>query len=653
MKFQKTLSAIASSSLAIAAFGLADTNLAAAETLPSVLPEQTEDLDLALKTPESEASETETSEVAFSRASDAIANLNSVGETAEANAEPSEVASDKTLEIAEANAEPSEVASSDRAEAIDISQTLQAPSDAFALESEVQPLVEPPMAQMPDARRFRDVSPTDWAYTALSDLVKRYDCLVGYPDGSFRGNRPLSRYEFAAGLNACLNQIERLIGGNGGVSQEDLESLRKLTQDFQEELAVLKGRVDGLEARVTELENTQFSTTTKLFGQVVVGAQGRSDGTFENLLSKLPDNGHQINVITNVQLSLFTQFSPNSLLLTGLQAGSGNTIGGNGNENYVGLSYEGDTNNSVQISDLTYRHLIANKVAVIVGAAGVNAVNVFRGSNRVESAGFGPLSRFAQRNPIIAVGSGNTGAGFDWQINNNFSLQGVYSTNLANDAANGGLFGGDFGTTSAGLQLVASPNENIDIAFQYINSYSPVGQLGTGVGDNQVVVFGFNPDGILTAPISTNAFGLSAEWRISPKITLGAWGGLTNSNFKDGSGSARTYNWMTYVNFPDLLGEGNLAGLYFGQPPKISSSDLPLGRNIPKTITASLADIAAGQLGAEGGQPDTTYHLEAFYRWRLTDNISLTPGAIVIFNPGHNSNNPTIGIGALRATFTF
>ncbi|MDY7014765.1 MAG: iron uptake porin, partial [Cyanobacteriota bacterium] len=61
------------------------------------------------------------------------------------------------------------------------------------------------------ASKFRDVRPTDWAFQALSDLIDRYDCLVGYPDGTFRGNRPLTRYEFAAGLNACLNQIERLI----------------------------------------------------------------------------------------------------------------------------------------------------------------------------------------------------------------------------------------------------------------------------------------------------------------------------------------------------------------------------------------------------------------------------------------------------------
>lgn len=62
---------------------------------------------------------------------------------------------------------------------------------------------------VPSAVQFRDVSPTDWAYQALTDLILRYDCLKGYPDRTFGGNRVLSRYEFAAGLNACLQQIER------------------------------------------------------------------------------------------------------------------------------------------------------------------------------------------------------------------------------------------------------------------------------------------------------------------------------------------------------------------------------------------------------------------------------------------------------------
>ncbi len=511
------------------------------------------------------------------------------------------------------------------------------------------------LGQVNSVSRFLDVAPSDWAYQALSELVERYNCLAGYPDGSFRGDRALSRYEFAAGLNACVQQVERLIAESTAdlVTFEDLEVVQRLIQEFEAEIATLDTRVDDLDGRVAFLEDNQFSATTKLFGQAIVGIQGRTDNDFEALLSQLPDQGTETNLITNVQLSLFSQFSPTSLLFTGLQAGSGNTISGNFTETFVGLAYEGDTNNDVVLNYLNYRHLIADKIGVVVGPLGVNATNVFRGSNEIESAGYGPLSRFAQRNPIIAVGAGTGGIGADWQVFDRLSVQAVYSTSLPNDSELGGIFGGDQGLTSIGLQAVASPLDTLDVALQYINSYSPSGRLGTGVGDDLVVVPTVTEDDILRGPIQTNAFGVSADWNVLPAVTVGGWFGYTTSAFQPADGSVETLNWMGYLNFPDLFGEGNLGALFFGMPPKITSSDLPTGRNVPNTFLTTETEVLAGNLGSSGGQPDTALHLEAVYRWRLSNNVTITPGAIVLFNPGHNANNSTIFIGAVRTTFAF
>ncbi|OUL17398.1 hypothetical protein BV378_38485, partial [Nostoc sp. RF31YmG] len=60
------------------------------------------------------------------------------------------------------------------------------------------------MSQVTSVSQFSDVQPTDWAFQALQSLVERYGCIAGYPNGTYRGNRALTRYEFAAGLNACL-----------------------------------------------------------------------------------------------------------------------------------------------------------------------------------------------------------------------------------------------------------------------------------------------------------------------------------------------------------------------------------------------------------------------------------------------------------------
>ena len=127
--------------------------------------------------------------------------------------------------------------------------------------------------QVTSINQFSDVQPTEWAYQALSNLIERYGCVAGYPDGTFRGKQALSRWEAAALLNACLDRIT-----------EVTDELRRLLKEFEAELAVLKGRVDGLEAKVGELEATQFSTTTKLKGQATfvlgaVNAGGNSTST--------------------------------------------------------------------------------------------------------------------------------------------------------------------------------------------------------------------------------------------------------------------------------------------------------------------------------------------------------------------------------------
>ncbi|MGB2926983.1 MAG: iron uptake porin [Limnothrix sp.] len=63
------------------------------------------------------------------------------------------------------------------------------------------------LAQVNSVFQLRDVAPSDWAFDALRNLVEKYNCIVGYPNGTFRGDRPLSRYEFAAGLNPVCNKL--------------------------------------------------------------------------------------------------------------------------------------------------------------------------------------------------------------------------------------------------------------------------------------------------------------------------------------------------------------------------------------------------------------------------------------------------------------
>jgi hypothetical protein len=154
--------------------------------------------------------------------------------------------------------------------------------------------------------QLSDVKPTDWAFTALQSLVERYGCIAGYPDRSFRGKQATSRYEFAAGLNACLDKINEIIstGLADKVSKEDLATLKRLQEEFASELATLRGRVDALNAKVTKLEAQQFSATTKLFGQAIFGLQGRLSNSPSIFGAKTPDTATNFTFGGTVQLSL-------------------------------------------------------------------------------------------------------------------------------------------------------------------------------------------------------------------------------------------------------------------------------------------------------------------------------------------------------------
>ena len=90
------------------------------------------------------------------------------------------------------------------------------------------------MPQITSVSQLSDVQPTDWAFVALQSLVERYGCIAGYPNSTYRGNRALTRYEFAAGLNACLDRVNELIATATAdlVRKEDLAQYKSYKKNF-------------------------------------------------------------------------------------------------------------------------------------------------------------------------------------------------------------------------------------------------------------------------------------------------------------------------------------------------------------------------------------------------------------------------------------
>ncbi|HAX89352.1 MAG TPA: hypothetical protein DCY91_24640 [Cyanobacteria bacterium UBA11370] len=558
-----------------------------------------------------EVATTETTPSVVSPALDIASNK--VIESTEATNAP-QVSVD-TLELSQLDPAASDIPTNSNSEILDQVQNYSNEGMAESLD------------QVTNIGQLRDVSPGDWAYEALRGLVERYGCIAGYPDGTYRGNRAMTRYEFAAGLNACLNSIERLIGtapDNG----EDIATLRRLIQEFEAELATLGARVDNLEGRVAFLEDHQFSTTTKLKGEVIFALAD----TFGDTIGTGDDETNTI-FADRVRLSLDTSFTGKDTLRTRLQARNITEFDDVTGTNMSRLSFDGDNDNDVEVDKLWYRFALSDKLRVQIDATGlelyeslIDTVNPY-----FASSGSGSISRFGRFNPIYRTVSGGPGAAITYNFSNTLALSAAYTARDGEDpGSDAGLFNG---TYSALAQLTFKPTNAITLGLTYAHSYysDTLGRVNvTGSTGSDFASKPFDDaDDVAT---SSDSFGVQANANFG-KFSVGGWVGYQDAEAESGvheGESADIWNWAVNLALPDLGGEGNLLGFVFGMPPKVTGNDIEARED-----------------------DDTSFHIEGLYRYKLSDNIAITPGVIVILNPEHNDDNDTIWVGTLRTTFSF
>jgi len=496
--------------------------------------------------------------------------------------------------------------------------------------------------QVTSVSQLSDVRPTDWAFQALQSLVERYGCIAGYPDGTFRGNRAMTRYEFAAGLNACLDKVTELIkaGTTNLATKEDLASLQRLQEEFAAELATLRGRVDALEARTSELEANQFSTTTKLNGEVVFALTGIAGGD--------DAEGEKADTTTafgsRVRLNFDTSFTGRDLLRTRLQVLNLGSFSTNNTKTAEGeLRFNagpfGTASNTVALDALFYQFPLGKNTTVILeanaGAADdfTNTVNPYFDGD----GGSGALSNFGTRNPIYYLTAG-TGIALRHQFGEKLELSlGYLAGNAASPTRGNGLFNGSYGGLA---QLTFKPSDSFAIGLTYVNSYNFVTGTGSNASNFPARLGSFGIDSDSNLPVSSNSYGAQASLKLGRRIALGGWAGYTNqrilSNLATPTGSVqrgdqKIWNWAVTLAFPDLLKEGNVAGILVGMEPRVTSST---NRSLPE-------------------DKDTSLHIEGFYQFKLSDNISVTPGVIWLTAPDHNNDNSDLVIGVVRTTFTF
>lgn len=483
-------------------------------------------------------------------------------------------------------------------------------------DTELDNFIDDAIEQVTSVSQLSDVQPTDWAFQALQSLVERYGCIEGYPDRTYRGNRAITRYEFAAGLNACLEQINKIIqsGISSGVSQEDLAKLQQLQSTFATELANLPQRIENLEASVTRIEAQQFSTTTILSGEILFAVSGVGGG-------RINGNDIDANIILSnrVELNLNTSFFGKDVLRARLAPQNTPDLANVSGTNMARLSFTGDTDNNVLLGALFYRYPVNQQAVIIIGATGLGFGDIAPTLNPyINSSLLGNISAFSGESPIYAL-NGGSGIGLEYRFSRAVRLSLGYLPFSINDP-NSGLFKSPYGAMA---QLTLLPTPSLSFGLTYIRSYN----LRTGRGSR------FAEDPFDGAATSTNSYGLEASYQVTPQFSVSGWAGLINahaeSNPNKGS-DAKILTWAITFALPDLGKEGNLAAFIIGQPPKAIENDV-IGRR----------------------DPDTSLHLEAFYRYQVTDNISITPGFFVITNPEHDANNSLVYVGTIRTSFVF
>ncbi len=94
---------------------------------------------------------------------------------------------------------------------------------------------------------FTDVPTDHWAYQALLNLAGVYGCVGGYPDGTFRGENAVTRYEFAAGMDACLSVVTELIQQRQAEQDQVIEALIQDMERSLDDLRQLEGSIENLE----------------------------------------------------------------------------------------------------------------------------------------------------------------------------------------------------------------------------------------------------------------------------------------------------------------------------------------------------------------------------------------------------------------------
>lgn len=464
------------------------------------------------------------------------------------------------------------------------------------------------------------INPSDWQYTSLEGVATKYGCNTNF------NNQPVSQSEFSRGLSNCLAKVEPMLANHqSNVTDGDIEVIKRLTQEFRAQLSEIDTRINKTETRIAQVQANQFSTTTKLKGEAIFNLTGALSGGN-------PNNGVFGD---RVRILLETSFNGQDTLWTRLATGNQTGISGilknagtSEGSQVAEATGAGSIANAVGIDWLAYQFPLGNKNVYVAAYNGIHVDYAPTYGSNFEDAtgGNGALSNFAESSPIYKIGGG-AGAGTTFPISDTGLKSATigYLAGSANSPSTGkGLFNGDYALLG---QLNFNLSDKLDAGLTYVNSYHANGNAIYGFGGSG----GLTGTGLAnantttgTVPGTTNANSYGAEFTYKASNTMAVNGFVlnTSANKSGPTGKQDIWSYGAGVSFPNVDGKGSLFGVLVGAEPYV------------------------------GGVGTTPYHIEGFYKYKLSDNLSITPGLIYLTAPNQINSNSAL-IGVVRTTFTF
>ena len=361
--------------------------------------------------------------------------------------------------------------------------------------------------------------------------------------------------------------------------------------------------LDDIEEDVTVEQELPY---VFLEGEVIFSASGVSGRDLEDSVV-FP---HSVELIVN------TTFTGEDLLAVGLEAGRAGDFSFVEEVTFEGqLEFLSDTDNGVlELSELSYELPLGDRTSLYLSVTGDDMEDF----NPV--VGDDALSEFGTEIPIHALME-DYGVQVTHEVLDDLELSLGYFTADASDP-DIGLFKGNY---SAFAQLGFEPSDAVSLGVTYIYTNNE-SSLATETGSTRSQLD-------LDRSVIGNSYGVSAAFAPSDRVAVGGWVGTTKARVLD-LGDADIWNYALTLAFPDLGQEGNVLGFVFGQEPRLTG-----------TSGFTVDDLTR--------DPDTSFHIEAFYRHQLSDRLSITPGLIWITAPDHDRSNPDIGLFTVKTTFEF